>query len=96
MRANVRALIFSYSNSLYYYAGSTEEPNGLSSIVSYLRDANGKLQKFQSLYLAKVALINLGFTQGWLVMHSPYDEMIGNEPAQNAELFMSLCRDLPA
>ena len=94
MRENVRALIFSYSNSLYYYAGSTEEPNGHSSIVSYLRDANGKLQKFPSLYLAKVALINLGFTQGWLVMHSPYDEMTGNEPAQKAELFMPFSSDI--
>ena len=88
MKANIRALIFSYSNSLNYYAGSTEEPKGYSTIVSYLRDANGKLQKFPSLYRAKLALMNVGFTQGWLVMQSPYDEMIGSEPAQKAELFM--------
>lgn len=95
MSANVRALIFSYSDCIHYYAGTTQEPQGLSADVSFLKDANGKLQKFQSLYRAKLALINLGFAQGWLVMQSPYDEMIGNEPAQKAELFMPFTKDSP-
>lgn len=96
MNDTTRALIFSYSDCMHYFAGTTQEPQGNSSVVNFLRDGNGKLQKFPSLYRAKVALINLGFTQGWLVMHSPYDEMTGNEPAQKTELFMPLRRDLPA
>jgi len=28
----------------------------------------------------------MGFDKGWLVMQSPYDEMIGNEQAQKSEL----------
>ncbi len=91
-----RALIFSYSDCMYYYAGTTHEPQGKSSAVSFLKDENGKLQKFPSLYRAKLALINLGFAQGWLVMQSPYDEMIGNEPAQKAELFVPFTNDSPS
>lgn len=94
MSNTIRALIFSYSDCMHYYVGTTYEPQGSSSVVSFLRGANGKLQKFPSLYRAKLALINLGFTQGWLVMQSPYDEMIGNEPAQKAELFLPLSSDL--
>jgi hypothetical protein len=93
MNNTIRALIFSYSDCMYYYAGTTQEPQGNSSAVNFLKDANGKLQKFPSLYRAKLALINFGFAQGWLVMQSPYDEMIGNEPAQKAELFMPFTKD---
>ncbi|HOY21588.1 MAG TPA: DUF6482 family protein [Cellvibrio sp.] len=95
MSSNVRALIFSYSDCLYYYAGTTQEPKGCSAAVNFLKDANGKMQKFPSLYRAKLALINLGFAQGWLIMQSAYDEMIGNEPAQKAELFMPFTKDSP-
>ena len=93
MSSNVRALIFSYSDCIHYYAGIAKEPQGSSADVSFLKDANGKLQKFPSLYRAKLALLSLGFSQGWLVMHSPYDEMIGNEPAQKAELHMPFTKD---
>jgi len=95
MSSNVRALIFSYCDCIHYYAGTTQEPQGCFADVSFLKDANGKLQRFPSLYRAKLALFNLGFAQGWLVMHSPYDEMIGNEPAQKAELFMPFINDSP-
>jgi hypothetical protein len=93
MSSNIRALIFSYSDSLYYFAGTTEEPQGQSHCVNFFKDEHGKLKKFPSLYRAKQALIHAGFKYGWLVMHSAYDEMIGNEPARNAELFMPFTND---
>jgi hypothetical protein len=93
MSDSTRALIFSYSDCMHYLVGTTQEPKGCSSAVTFLKDGHGKLQKYPSLYRAKLALINLGFTQGWLVMHSPYDEMIGHEPAQKTELFMPFSKD---
>ena len=42
--------------------------------------------KYRSLFHAKQYLASLGFSRGWLVMQSAYDEMIGNEPAQKAEM----------
>ena len=95
MNSTTRALIFSYSDSLYYFAGTTEESEGNSNAVNYLKGADGKPQKFPSLYRAKQTLLNMGFVKGWLVMHSPYDEMIGNERAQKAELPLVFNRDLP-
>jgi hypothetical protein len=90
MNLQERALIFSYSDSLYYFTGTTKEPQGQSGSINYWKDAQGKMKKFPSLYCAKQALVDLGFEQGWLVMYSAYDEMIGNEPAKNAELFLAL------
>ena len=86
MPANTRALIFRFSDSLYYFAGTTEEPLGQSDTIKYLKGDDGKPKKFPSLYRAKQGLLDMGFEKGWLVMHSPYDEMIGNEQAQKAEL----------
>jgi len=93
MSANTRALIFSYSDSLYYFAGTTEEPLGKSDHVNYLKGDNGELKKFPSLYRAKQSLHEMGFDKGWLVMHSPYDEMIGNEQAQKSELPLIFIQD---
>ncbi len=81
-----RALIFSYSDCRHYFAGTTDEPEGMSNAATFLKTADGKLRKFPSLYSAQNALLAMGYTQGWLVMHSPYDEMIGNEPARTCEM----------
>ncbi|HRH77928.1 MAG TPA: DUF6482 family protein [Cellvibrionaceae bacterium] len=81
-----RALIFSYSDSLFYFVGTTEEAAGSSDAVRFFKDDYGNLLKFRSLFQAKTYLFNQGYTQGALVMHSAYDEMIGNEPAQKAEM----------
>jgi hypothetical protein len=86
MNMATRALIFSYSDAYFYFAGTTDESVGNYDTVAYLKDDNGKLIKFANLFLAKQALFNMGFEKGWLVMYSAYDEMIGNEPAQKAEL----------
>ncbi|RYZ97460.1 MAG: hypothetical protein EOO68_15290 [Moraxellaceae bacterium] len=86
MNAATRALVFSYSDAYFYFAGTTIEPIGNYASVEYLKDESGKLIKFPNLFLAKQALFNLGFEKGWLVMYSAYDEMIGNGPAQQAEL----------
>lgn len=94
MSVQVRALIFSYSDSLYYFAGTTEEPQGQSHCVTFLKDEQGNLKKFPSIYRAKQALIYAGFEYGWLVMHSAYDEMIGNEPARPAELLMPFTEEV--
>lgn len=94
MGANGRALIFSYSDSIHYFAGITHEPVGQSDAVNFLKDENGKLKKFPSLYRAKKSLLDMGFEKGWLVMHSPYDEMIGNERAQKAELPLLFVKDM--
>lgn len=74
-----RALIFSYSDCSYYFAGTTHEPEGASNATEFLKNTEGKLLKFPSLYRAKLALHQLGHTKAWLVMQSPYDEMIGND-----------------
>jgi hypothetical protein len=42
------------------------------------------------LYRAQLALKEMGFERCWLVMHSPYDEMIGNGAVQKTELPMPL------
>jgi hypothetical protein len=93
MASATRALIFSYSDSLYYFAGTTEEPLGHSDHVNYVKGDDGKIKKFPSLYRAKQSLLDIGFEKGWLVMHSPYDEMIGNEPSQKAELPLIFIHD---
>ncbi len=84
--ASGRALIFSYSDCAHYLAGTTQEPEGSSSAAQLLRNAEGKVAKFPSLFRAQEALKQLGYSNGWLVMQSPYDEMIGNEAAQKTEL----------
>ena len=83
---NTRALIFSYSDSLFYFVGITQEPLGQSDSVTFFKDDCGNLMKYRSLFHAKQYLASLGFSRGWLVMQSAYDEMIGNEPAQKAEM----------
>lgn len=86
--ASGRALIFSYSDCTHYVAGVTQEPEGQSHAAQLLRSDDGKIAKFPSVFRAQQALKALGYERGWLVMLSPYDEMIGNEPAQKAELPM--------
>lgn len=86
MNASTRGLIFSYSDCVHYLAGITDEPEGQSVLAQLLKDDAGKLRKFQSLYRAQLALKEMGFERCWLVMHSPYDEMIGNGTAQKSEL----------
>jgi Family of unknown function (DUF6482) len=86
MNSDTRALIFSFSDVLFYFVGTTVEPIGQSDAVTYLKDQDGRLKKFPSLFRAKQHFSELGFENGWLVMQSPYDEMIGNEAPQKAEL----------
>ena len=93
MKPTTRALVFSYSDSLHYFAGTTEDQEGISDAVNYVKDADGKPQKFPSLDRAKRRLIEMGFDKGWLVMLSPYDEMIGNEKAQKSELPLVFAKD---
>lgn len=81
-----RALIFSYSDCTHYFAGTTDEPEGQNRHAALLKNPDGKLRKFPSLYRAKLALQQLGYTNAWLVMQSPYDEMIGNEAARACEM----------
>jgi hypothetical protein len=90
MNASTRGLIFSYSDCVHYLAGTTDEPEGQSGLAQLLKDEAGKLRKFPSLYRAQLALKEMGFERCWLVMHSPYDEMIGNGAAQKSELPMPL------
>ena len=90
MNASTRGLIFSYSDCVHYWAGTTDEPEGQSELAQLLKDEAGKLRKFPSLYRAQLALKEMGFERCWLVMHSPYDEMIGNGAAQKSELPMPL------
>ncbi|WP_062063131.1 DUF6482 family protein [Cellvibrio sp. OA-2007] len=90
MNVNSRALIFSYSDCVHYLAGITHEPEGQSDLAQLLKDSAGKLRKFPSLYRAQLALKEIGFNQCWLVMQSPYDEMIGGGAAQKTELPMPL------
>jgi hypothetical protein len=86
MQNDIRALIFSYSDSLFYFVGTTTDAEGRSDNVRFCKDDVGNLLKFRCLFHAKHYLFTLGFTKGALVMQSAYDEMIGNEPAQKAEL----------
>lgn len=86
MNVNVRALIFSYSDCIHYLAGVTDEPEGQSEFAQLLKDTEGQLRKFPSVYQAQLALKEMGFERCWLVMQSPYDEMIGNGAAQKTEL----------
>lgn len=86
MQQATRALIFSYSDSLFYFVGTTADSAGHSDNVQFYKDEVGNLLKFRSLFHAKQFLFTQGFTKGALVMQSAYDEMIGNEPAQKAEL----------
>lgn len=90
MKTNTRALILSYSDCVHYLAGVTNEPEGQNELVRLLKDDTGKLRKFPSLYRAQLALKAMGFERCWLVMHSPYDEMIGNGAALKSELPMPL------
>ena len=83
-----RALIFSFSDCTHYVAGITQEPEGSSNAAQLLKNTDGKVAKFPSVFRAQQALKQLGYTKGWLVMQSPYDEMIGNEAAQKTELPM--------
>lgn len=90
MNTSTRALIFSFSDCVHYLAGVTDEPEGQSELARLLKDETGKVRKFQSLYRAQLALKEMGFERCWLVMHSPYDEMIGNGAAQKSELLLPL------
>ncbi|MFC3114517.1 DUF6482 family protein [Cellvibrio fontiphilus] len=91
--ATGRALIFSYSDCAHYHAGITQEPVGSTEAAQLLRNPEGKVAKFPSLFRAQQALKDLGYTRGWLVMQSPYDEMIGSEPAQKTELALPFDTD---
>lgn len=86
MHPNARALIFSYSDSLFYFVGTTHEAEGSTDAVQFFKDEVGNLLKFRSLFHAKQYLFTQGYTKGALVLQSAYDEMIGNEPAQKAEM----------
>lgn len=87
-----RALVFSFSDCTHYLVGFTQEPEGQSDAVQLLRDGEGKLQKFPSAYRAQETLKAMGFERAWLVMQSPYDEMIGNDRAQKCEMPLVLMR----
>lgn len=93
MHTSNRALIFSYSDALFYFAGTTGEPMGSSSEVVFFKAEDGKPKKFSSLFQAKQFMLEMGFEKGWLVMYTAYDEMIGNERAQNAELPIEFTKD---
>jgi len=86
MNLDQRALIFSYSDSMHYLAGVTHALNGRPEDASLLRDQQGHAIKFPSLISAEEALLSLGFERGWLVMNSPYDEMIGQGMARACEM----------
>lgn len=87
-----RALVFSFSDCAQYLVGFTEEPEGQSNRVQLLRDGNGKPQKFPSAYRAQETLKSMGFERAWLVMQSPYDEMIGNDGGLKCEMPLVLNR----
>lgn len=87
-----RALVFSFSDCAQYFVGFTEEPEGQSNHVQLLRDGNGKPQKFPSAYRAQETLKSMGFERAWLVMQSPYDEMIGNDGGLKCEMPLVLNR----
>lgn len=88
-----RAIIFSFSDCTHYLAGTTCEPEGMSEQVKLMRNDEGKVRKFPSAYSAQQALKQVGFSKAWMVMQSPYDEMIGAGAAPKTELPITFASD---
>lgn len=81
-----RALVISVADCGFYLAGYTEEPEGHSDTLALIRGADNRPKKFASLSQAKHWFVQQGEERAWLVMQTPYDEMIGKESVSSSEL----------
>lgn len=72
-----RAVVLSFADCSHYLVGYTETPVGMADEIEVVRDEGGKARKFPSLYVAKRWLAEQGAEKAWLVMQTPYDEMVG-------------------
>ncbi|ROQ18600.1 MULTISPECIES: DUF6482 family protein [Marinimicrobium] len=76
-RSERRAVVMSFADCAHYLVGYTETPVGWADEIEVVRDARGRAEKFPSLYAAKRWLAQHGADKAWLVMQTPYDEMVG-------------------
>ncbi len=82
-RDDARAVVLSFADCAHYLVGYTEAPVGWADEIDVVRDERGRAQKFPSLYAAKRWLAQQGADKAWLVMQTPYDEMVGRpEPEE--------------
>ncbi len=88
-----RALVISIADQSFYLGGYTDEPEGQSETIDLVRDTKGRPKRFASLTQAKDWFEQQGAERAWLVMQTPYDEMIGNESLSSSELPMILSKE---
>lgn len=79
-----RAVVMSFAECTHYLVGYTETPVGWADEIDVVREAGGRAKKFPSLYAAKVWLAQQGANKAWLVMQTPYDEMVGRPEPEEA------------
>ncbi len=91
-----RAVVLSFADCSHYLVGYTASPVGWAEEIDVVRDERGKAQKFPSLYAAKRWLARRGADKAWLVMQTPYDEMVGRpEPEEGmSEIPLVLVEDV--
>lgn len=88
-----RALVLSIADCAHYLVGYTDQEEGQCEAIDLVKAEDGRPKKFPSLYQAKRWLVAQGANKAWLVMETPYDEMIGREPAGKSEMPLPLVED---
>ena len=81
-----RALILGYADCASYLVAYTRQPPGASSPLELVHGQGGQPLKFPSLCRAKQWWLEAGESHAWLVLSTPYDEMIGKESLGSDEL----------
>ncbi len=79
MSTKPRALILSLTDCSHYLAAWGHEAQGEMPDWRVVQGQAGKPKRFPSLLAAKCWWAGQGKKEAWLVMQSPYDEMIGNQ-----------------
>ena len=83
---NRRALILGYADCASYLVAHTRQPPGATTPLELVKDQGGQPLKFPSLYRAKQWWLEAGESRAWLVLSTPYDEMIGKDSVGTDEL----------
>lgn len=93
-----RAVVLSVADCAYYLVGYTDSPVGQAERIDLVRNDQGRASKFPSVYSVKCWLVNEGAERAWLVMQTPYDEMVGRPEGSSAlaEVFLDLIENKDA
>jgi len=94
MTTERKALVLSIADCSRYLVGYAEQATSGTETVEVVKGEDGRAKKFASVYQAKLWLVAQGEQRAWLRMETPYDEMVGREPAKPTDMPLPLIEKL--